>query len=241
MSHVVDDLELYALGALPPERGQAVAAHLRSCLSCGAVAEELAEVVAALPDAIPPRDPPSRLKERILAAASADARRPRPVLRLPGIVFAPRSVAIAAALVLVAGIGAQAMQLDAARSEASEYKDTLWRVAHGGKTWYMAGIDQWRGTGGNLMQPVSGEPAFVLFHDLRRLPDGQLYALWLISADGKWVRGNSFRPDGREYQLVAVGQELAGFERCAVTVETSPAGKREGPIVMQSRIAPPAP
>jgi hypothetical protein len=55
------------------------------------------------------------------------------------------------------------------------------------------------------------------------------------------VRGTSFRADGRELQLVTVGQELAGFERCAVTIEQGASGKREGPIVMQSRIAPPAP
>jgi hypothetical protein len=40
--------------------------------------------------------------------------------------------------------------------------------------------------------------------------------------------------------MVEVGQELAGFEQCAVTVETSASGKREGPLVMQSRIVPPS-
>jgi len=42
-------------------------------------------------------------------------------------------------------------------------------------------------------------------------------------------------------EVVPVGLDIAGFERCAVTVETSATGKRQGPIVMQSRIAPPVP
>jgi hypothetical protein len=103
----------------------------------------------------------------------------------------------------------------------------------------MAGVDQWKGTGGNLMQPATGQPAFVVFHDLRGLDQGQVYSLWLIAPDGKWVRGTNFRPGGDRLQSVVVGQDLGGFERCAVTVETSTSGKRAGPIVMQSRIAPP--
>ncbi len=241
MSHFLDDLELYAVGALPAERHEEITAHLRSCASCRAAAEELADVVATLAEAVPPREPPAGLRERILAAASEERPRPRPAFRLPRLAGDRRLLVVAASLLLLLGFGAErAVRLEAVRAEARASEAMAAPFAQGGRTWYMAGIDAWRGMGGNLLQPASGGAAVVLFHDLRPLPEGQQYALWLIAPDGKWVRGTSFRPDGRERQLVTVGQELAGFERCAVTVEMAPSGKREGPIVMQSRIAPPS-
>ncbi len=241
MSHVLDDLELYAVGALTAERGDAVAGHLRSCAACRAAADELADVVASLAETVPPRDPPADLKDRILAAAAEDVRRQRRVVRLPRISLDPRILAMAAAIVLLLGFDAnQTLRLQALEAERDEYERGLVNVALGGRTWYMAGVDQWKGMGGNLMQPASGQPAFVVFHDLRPLSEGQFYALWLISPDGKWVRGANFRPAGERIQMVQVGQELAGFERCAVTVESSATGKREGPVVMQSRIVPPS-
>ncbi|MBI2324072.1 MAG: anti-sigma factor [Chloroflexi bacterium] len=241
MTHVLDDLELYAVGALPADRSDAVAAHLRGCASCRAAAGEIAEVVAALADTVPLREPPADLKDRILAAAAEDVRRQRRAVRLPRIPLDPRMLAMAAAIVLLLGFDAnQTLRLQAVQAERDEYERGLANVALGGRTWYMAGVDQWKGSGGNLMQPASGKPAFVVFHDLRPLDQGQLYALWLIAPDGKWVRGASFRPDAERIQMVEIGQELAGFERCAVTVETSSTGKREGPVVMQSRIAPPS-
>jgi hypothetical protein len=254
MTHVLDDLELYALGALPEDHAERVAGHLEDCSSCRTAAAELAEIVARLPDAIPQREPPVDLKARILGAARVEAP-PRRRWRLLRAVPDLRTLAIAAALVLLLGVdvaqtrSVQALQAERAALETEraslaadrdEYELMAENFAHGGRSWYMAGIGEWKGMGGNLVQPASGAPAFVLFHDLRGLPDGQLYSLWLISPDGKWIRGTTFRPDGRELQPVMVGQDLVGYERCAVTIETGSAGKREGPIVMQSRIAPPS-
>ena len=240
MSHVVDDLELYVLGALPPDRAREVAHHLTACPQCREAAADLEDVVSRLPDAIAPREPSAALRARVLAAARADVRPRSFPFRLPRIAGDPRLVVMAATLVMLVAIGGErTWELQRVQADSALYEGYANDFAHGGRTWYMAGIDQWKGMGGNLMQPASGDPAFVLFHDLRTLPAGQLYALWLISPDGKWVRGTSFRPDGRELQLVTVGQELTGFERCAVTIEQSWNGKRDGPIVMQSRIAPP--
>lgn len=239
---VFDDLELYALGALADDRAGEVARHLTACASCRAAASELADLVAVLPDAVPPRDPPAGLEERILAAARQERRAGRTTLLLPGPVPGLRLAALAAVIVLLIGTdSSQALRLEAVQAERDEYAAIAQNIAHGGRTWYMAGVDQWKGVGGNLIQPASGAPAFVLFHDLGPLPDAQLYTLWLISADGKWSRGTGFRSDGHALQAVRVGLDLAGFERCALTVETSASGKREGPIVMQSRIAPPGP
>lgn len=240
MTHVREDLELYAVGALPAFESAAVAAHLAGCPACRSAAEELGEIVALLPDAVPLREPPERLKPRILEAARAErdrARRPWLPRFLPGLALA----GIALAVVVLVGVDAnEALALRTVAAEKAEYERIALDFAHGGRSWYMAGVEQWRGMGGNLVQPASGEPAFVLFHSLRELPPGQTYTVWLISPDGRWVRGANFRAAGRELQRVSVGLDLVGSERCAVTVETAEQGRREGPIVMQSRIGPPA-
>lgn len=240
MSHVLDELELHAVGALPRERADAVARHLELCPDCRAAAEEVAEVVALLADAVPPMDPPAALRERILAAARAD------IARVPHPSFLewlrPRlgTLAMAAAIVVLVGVDANAtIRLQDMQAGYARYADDLRRASRGDRSWYMAGVEQWQGMGGSLVIPSTDRRPFVLFHDLRTLPKEQVYAVWLIAPDGRWVRGTSFRPDGQEFQLVEVGMALTGYERCAVTVEGSVSGKRQGPIVMQSRIAPP--
>lgn len=240
MSHVVDDLELYATGALPADVSAGVAAHLERCGECRTAAAEIAEVVALLADAVPLREPPAELRQRILAAARSD------VVREPRLsfldVFRRRLTAVAmpVAVGFVLLLGAStAMRVADSQAQLALYEEQLDRVSHADRSWYMEGVDPWTGMGGTLVVQSNDSRPFVLFHDLRPLPQGQMYAVWLIEPDGGWTRGTSFGPDGNKYQLVDVGRELAGFAQCAVTVEASETGKRQGPIVMQSRIAPP--
>ena len=243
--HVTDELELYAVGALRQGEADRVTAHLAACPACRAQLTEIATVVDALPDMVAMREPPARLRTRILAAAAADL--PTPTVRET--VWASsrwrRSWlgvgALAAAAVLLAGLDLNSLrELNAANSERAEYARTLEKVSHGGRSWYMAGLDQWRGSGGMLFAP--GKPdatAFVVFHDLQKLQTGAVYAVWLVDADGHWVRGANFRTDGQPVQSVELTVPVDTFSQCAVTLEMTTEGKRAGPLVMQSRIAPP--
>jgi hypothetical protein len=241
MSHVVDDLELYATGALPPDLSAGVTAHLEGCGECRAAAAEIAEIVALLADAVPPREPPTDLRQRIMTAARSDqAREPR---RSFFDLLRPRlgMLVAAAAIAVLIGVDANAMlRLQDSQAQLAAYAQQLERVSRADRSWYMAGVDPWTGMGGTLVVQTDDRRPFVLFHDLRPLPEGQMYAVWLIEPDGGWTRGSNFHSDGQKYQLIDVGRELAGFEHCAVTVEASETGKRQGPIVMQSRIAPPS-
>lgn len=238
MSHVVDDLELYATGALPPDLSAGVTAHLEHCTECRGAAAEIAEIVALLADAVPAREPRPDLRERVLAAARADrAREPR---RSIFELLRPRLGALAAAAAIVVLIGVDANAMIRAQEAQTQLAALGERFSHADRSWYMAGVEEWNGSGGSLVVQSNDRSPFVLFHDLRQLPQGQMYAVWLISPEGRWLRARSFDTDGNKYQLVDVGIELAGFDRCAVTVEGSESGKREGPIVMQSRIAPPS-
>lgn len=79
--HVLDDLDAYALGALDDADAGRVASHLAVCGSCRADAASLAEVVGALPDSVPLREPRPALRERVLAAARNGAGAPKPARR----------------------------------------------------------------------------------------------------------------------------------------------------------------
>ena len=246
--HVTDDLELYAVGALRPREAERVAAHLAECPVCREELAEIATAVNALPDMVLLREPPAGLKERILSAAAADlpAGSVVPLRRETIWSFRPTrswlgigALALAAVLFLVLDLNSL-RDLRAAETERAGYASIAAKVSHGGTNWYMVGLDQWQGSGGTLFSP--GNPAispFVVFHDLRPLTGGAMYAVWLVDADGHWVRGATFAPNGDAIQSVDLTVPVASFTQCAVTIEMSAEGKRAGPLVMQSRIAPP--
>jgi hypothetical protein len=244
MTHVVDELELYALDALSAGDRARVLAHLGECPACREQARLLVEVAITLPDTLPQKDVPPRVRERILASARADLGVdtsrgvPRRSLSLSRLAIA----GLAAAVIVLSVIQVMTMRhLSAAIAERDGYGDVVLRVSHGGRSWYMAGLDRWAGSGGTLYAPAKADAApFVVFHDLRPVDPGALYALWLIDADGHWVRAASFVPTGLQAQAVILDAPIEGFAQCALTLETAREGKRGGPLVMQSRLAPAA-
>ena len=242
-THVTDDLELYALDALPAADRDRVGAHLAECQACREQSRLLEEVAIALPNTLPLTDLPARLRARILMSARTDR---ASTARGKGAWTAwlrPGRVAVAAlaSVVLLLGV-AEAYTLSELRqlqTERGEYADVALRAAHGGQSWYMAGRDQWAGSGGTLYSPRNADAAaYIVFHDLRPVTTGAVYTLWLVDADGHWVRSANFTPNGEPAQMVVLDAPVSGFMQCALTVELQREGKRAGPLVMQSRIAP---
>jgi hypothetical protein len=242
MSHVLDDLELYVLGVLPPATRAEVELHLVDCNECRSEAAALTDVIAAIHETLPDREPARQLRGRILASA-APARAASPAAqRRPSRAWLPAAALAAAAIVLAVMSAGVVQQLEAARNDLAATQARLAatqtiaeRVSHGGRNWYMSGVEQWKGSGGMLFVP-QGAPAYVLFHDLPAVPAGSNYTIWLVDVEGKWVRGASFAPADSAVRMVDVGVPVDGFDRCAVTLEAQATGKRSGPIVMQSRM-----
>ena len=244
--HVTDDLELYALDALSaPDRAR-VASHLAECPACREQARSLEEVAISLPNTLPQETVPAQLRARILASAGADLSAPARRRETAWTSWLrPSRIAIAGLAVAVLLLGASNVlamrQVNDLAAERDQYADVALRASHGGQNWYMAGLDKWAGSGGTLYAP--GKPdaaAYVLFHDLRAIDASSVYALWLVDGDGHWVRAANFTPNGETAQAVILDAPVGGYTQCAVTMETQREGKRSGPVVMQSRIAPPA-
>jgi anti-sigma-K factor RskA/putative zinc finger protein len=253
--HVLDDLEAYALGALDHASAERVASHLATCQSCRAEAASLAEVVGALSDSVALREPRAELRERVLAAARAGMRTAEPAQRgwslwplphqgplpLGRVRVWPMVMAGLASIVIVLGAADIAAygQLTALSAERDSYSLVVQSFREGGRVWYMAGNNDFAGSGGTLVDPrANGKQPFVLFHDLPAIAPGKVLTVWLVSPDSTWARAATFTPDGRDVQAVPITTEVAGFDRCAVTLDDSPWGKH-GTVVMESRIAPP--
>lgn len=232
----VELLEAYALEALAPPEAEGVRTHLRACASCEAHVAELSEVVFALPEGLSGPQPARALRDRIMEAARLAGPSPRR-WSLPSAAAVRRLVPLAAVLVgaiaLAAAVDAR-RQLEGVRGELREYQEIAAQVSMGGRWWYMAGVEQFAKSGGSLI--ASGDRALVVFHDLAPVGAGAHYTVWLIAADGRWVRAANFAPADRPVQSVALAQHVDDFVQCAVTVETSESGRRTGPLVMQSRV-----
>jgi len=71
-SEVADQAPAFVLGILTPAESDAVRRHMADCPELHAEMAELNSVVPALFEAIEPVAPPAGLKDRIMAAASAD-------------------------------------------------------------------------------------------------------------------------------------------------------------------------
>lgn len=241
--HVIDELEPYALGALDRADAERVAEHLSTCASCRADAVALAEVVGELPATVALREPRPALRDRVLAAARADVKAApaRQTWSFGRARAWPVLVAgLAAAVIVLSAIDLSSyQQLQTASAERDGYAVVAESLRQGARVWYMAGKDDFAGSGGTLFDPrAEGKQPFVLFHDLRTIPPGKVLTVWLVSPDGAWARAATFNPDGRDIQVVQITMEVVGFDRCAVSLDDSPWGKH-GTVVMESRIAPP--
>ena len=247
--HVTDELELFALDALPAADRARVAAHLAECPACREQSRGFEEVAIALPETLPQRDVPARLRARILATARSEVAMPRTKRETAWTSWlAPRRIAMAAlagAVLVLGAVDVAALRerdaalasRDVAVAQRDANADVLLRVSHGGQSWYMAGLDRWAGSGGTLYSPAKPDSAaYVVFHDLRPIDANAVYALWLVDGDGHWIRAANFTPSGDAAQAVVLDAPVNGYTQCAVTIETAREGKRGGPVIMQSRL-----
>jgi len=164
----------YALDALAPDEERAFEAHLASCARCREELAGLSETAAALAYAVPPAEPPARLRARILDAARAE--RPnvvplRPRRSAGNIVLA--SVAAAAACAAV-GLGIWAATLHGRLGSNNQALSAL--ALHGAS--------------GSLVRAQNGEAALVV-SGLSPAPPGKTYETWVIRS-GKATRAGLF-------------------------------------------------
>ena len=162
----------YSMGTLVAEEAERVRRHLRGCAACRGDAATLDEGVRMFATAAHSMDPPSELKERVMAVMSEEwAEAPASMRGRPAV---PRWLAIAAAIIaLAAGLSLGAVgvvRANRVEAEAASYRQFL--HALGGKEVRVATLH------GSTPDLVDGS---AVLYDSER---GQSWALVLLRAPG---------------------------------------------------------
>ena len=229
---IENSLPAYLLGIAEPEESELVRGHLEGCSSCRQFARRMQRALGSLPLAVEPASPPSRLRERILAAAAGSTSvassppRPKGVFRLPqprgGNWLRPapgiRAAVAAAAIVAFALGGGLGLGLGRIMTPTSPQPATA--VAQ----YSLSGSGTMAGAQGRVYELRQQGLTLVQFTGLPRLGPGRIFELWLISKDGQPAPGAVFVADSEGGQVLVLARSLAGLNALAVTEEVGPNG-----------------
>jgi anti-sigma-K factor RskA len=229
-----DLLGAFALGAVDAEEAAAVRAYVATNAEAQ---EELAELMAGvdvLALSITPLEPPAGLRDRIAAAALAEALPSvppapaqltaiphppspipgpqSPVLRPPSSFWSratPWAAAAAALLLITAGLLFWNLQL---RGQLAATPVT--------QTIALAPTDAAPGASGEVRYLPGDQLFYVDVRDLPPLAEGQVYEVWLIGGDGP-VPAGVFDRSTDQHAIVA---DRAQYDTLAITAEPGPLG-----------------
>ncbi len=221
-------LGAYALGALTDDEREALEAHLLTCDACNAELDELLVAVHAMPLSVEERAPSDGLRERIRAAAVAEAGgssqnhagivedETSSVTQLPasgGRVTRFRGGSIlpwaAAAVFLLFGLGMLGWNLSL-RSTNNPNEQVIALQAAPGVS----------GAGGQLIYLKDKQVMIVKPQGLPQLQSGQVYELWLIQGNTPIAAGVFDTANGE----VAVAANMSQYRAVAITIEQGPLG-----------------
>jgi anti-sigma-K factor RskA len=226
---IEDMLAAYALDAVEPEDRELIRAHLEGCASCTATVRRLERARDAIPIAIDVVEPPSRLRETILAAASRTgpaveprvvakvSRPPRPARPHPLRAWRSLTAGIAAAAVIAFALGA-GLGLGLGRSL------TPGAPATSVVQYRLAGSGAMAGASGKVYELKNQGLTLVEFSNLPSLQQDKVYELWLIPAHGNPIPAGVFTADATGSHVAVLARNLEGLSELAVTVEAGPNG-----------------
>ena len=250
----LDPARVAALDHDPAPEAAALREHVASCDECRTELESLRRIDRAIRDALgtstesgPPAilRPPSSLKDRVLAAAAADADMPA-VAALetvrPQAPHAARrwlSLAFAAALVAAVGLGGVLSQriaeLSAARAELGEMTEVvavLDRILAAEKHVIVPLHTADGGAGGVIAW--NREEVVVLSTSLERPPAGREYACWMEEDGERWNVGSMQFSGSTAYWAGSLEDWHASFDpgsRFGVSL-SPPAGGEPLPVLV---------
>ena len=223
-----DSLGGYVLHALEPDEADATSRHLQTCPSCRSEYAELEGVPALLErlsDDAPPELPPQALEEAVLDRFARERRglsRPRRPRRRRLV------AAIAAAGAAAVGGLALAGVLDSGPGEQEFGHVRLTGTAGASGATADADLRAVRaGTGVSLR--ARGLPA----------ARGQVYEVWCVRDNGRWISGGTFRADARGRARVTLTSAARPGDYKVMLVTRRPARGGEGlrgPRVLAGRV-----
>jgi hypothetical protein len=227
-------LEAYALGAVAPEEGAHIEEHLGECLACWDHLSDAQRTAALLVLAVPLEEPREGLRKRIIEQARQQAKVPDPTTVRPRW-RVPRFVAVGAAAVAVAAIGALSWSLVETRNLRSDYDDlqqqaALTEIRADGATKLvslvahpdlasaeMAGIGMAAGASAYYVWSRQGKTGAIVCEGLPDAPQGKVYQLWFTCPDP--IDGGTFTAQQGQCQHVVSLKCTSALSGIDVSVE----------------------
>lgn len=253
--HVQDLVAAYVLGAVTPDEATLVEEHLTTCAECRALADDLREVEALLPNLAGEMEPTPALKSRIMAAVAAEPRGAapanapaapdgahpastppvaplplRPRQTQPARRADPRIYAAIAAVVVVAIAAAVILRALTASPGPT-------------KVYAVGGTPTMPTIKGSLSYYKGDNHATLDLAGLKQIPSNKVYELWLVHVNaGKVVSALgvvAFRPDAQgKVALTVRGHKVPDYQLAGFTVERAPIAKVPTfPMVAQALLA----
>ncbi len=243
---VLDDVAVYALGALPPADARRVREHLSSCEACAQEYARLRPAAALIGlSAETPGDdarncPSTLLKPRIMAqvrsgkprsdgrsAAASPAKR---VPTWPAYLVAAACVAIAiiSSMWNVALTG-QLKQTQSELARASQRSSSLAGALADERSTIsdLLGSDAKRYVQNNGEVVTRGSRAYIAMHDLPQPPRGRVYQAWTLpKGTTKMVPSLTFVPDAHGVAVIALPPDARTTAAVAVSVEPEGGSKQ---------------
>ena len=227
-NHIIDQLPDYVLGCLDQAEAVQVTGHVADCPTCQIELTAYQAVSDQLVLALPEREPPANLEDRLIAGLSAPSpsASSRPKLlwsslirRLSGLGPGWGMAGIALILILsatVVGLWQRVAQLEQQMQAGQHYAIDL------------IGTEAAQQATGFIIADARNQQNLLVVHDLPSLPEAQQYQLWLIK-DGHRTSGAVFSvsPAGYGWTEITAPLPLSDYASFGVTIE--PAGGSPGP------------
>jgi len=229
-----ENIPAYAMGALDVDDITALEAHLKTCASCRTELAEYRQLSESLLTAIPPKQPPARLRKQLQNRLPSKQRKAAPRWN-----WSFSQTAVGAALILLLTMNVYSIgQLRSLQSTQTQLNrqirtgQTVMSMLSYPTTERLA-INSDSVVGSILLDRDRNIVALIVWN-MPELPENETYQVWLIDSQDHRTSAGLFQADsGQSYttEIVFPKQDLSGFTGVGVTVEPSggsdqPTGER---------------
>lgn len=226
-----ENIPAYALGALDADEAAALEAHLQTCASCQTELTEYHALSQSLLTAVPPKQPPSALRQRLQSRLPAAQRASRPQWWDFSFNRLVVGLAVLALLALNLASLMQVRQLQAQQARLlNQMADAQAALALLASPTLRVVAVEGNHVSGTLLLDRQNNQAVLIARNLPPLDENRVYQIWLIEPDQERVSAGLFRPEGSDtytIKVLAPSQPLTDFMGIGVTIE--PAGGSDAP------------
>jgi len=236
-AHPTDSIPAFVLGALDPEEALQVGEHVAGCPTCRAEVDAFRATLDVLPYAVPQLDPPSHVKQQILARIAASHSQLWPSAAsqarsrwLVGLSAGSLLLALAFGYMMAdasrrldlmtSQLVQSQQQIEALRRQAAEDQMARFIMAPQTVARQLMSVDR-QASAMIYMQPDKTRAVLVI-HGMPKLAPGKIYQSWLMKP-GAQVPAKTFDVDehGMATLMLEAPAPLDQYAQVMITVEQS--------------------